>query len=157
MKLLADAMLGRLAKWLRVLGYDTAYSADTDDFAVLRLARAEERLILTRDHDLAERRGVRTLLITSESWEDQLREVWAAVGPPPEPSFSRCPECNGMLVEAPPALVAERVPPFVRQTQRHFSSCEGCERVYWRGTHWEHMQELIAGLRDGEGSDTIEA
>jgi len=157
MKLLADAMLGRLARWLRILGYDTVYSADTDDFAVLRLARAGERLILTRDHDLAERRGVRTLLITSESLEDQLREVRAAIGPPTDTSFSRCPECNGMLVEAPPALVTERVPPFVRRTQRHFSLCEGCGRVYWRGTHWERMQELITGLRAGEGSDTIEA
>jgi uncharacterized protein with PIN domain len=157
MKLLADAMLGRLAKWLRILGYDTAYSADTDDFAVLRLARAEERLILTRDQDLAERRGVRTLLIASESLEDQLREVRAAIGLPPESSFSRCPECNVMLVEAPPELVAERVPPFVRRTQQQFSLCEGCGRVYWRGTHWERMQDLLTGLRDGEGSDKIEA
>jgi uncharacterized protein with PIN domain len=157
MKLLADAMLGRLAKWLRILGYDTAYSADTDDFAVLRLARAEERLILTRDQDLAERRGVRTLLIASESLEDQLREVRAAIGPPPEPSFSRCPECNGMLVKAPPELVAERVPPFVRRTQQQFALCEGCGRVYWQGTHWERMQDLLTGLRDGEGSDKIEA
>ena len=65
MKLLADAMLGRLAKWLRILGYDTAYLADTDDFAVMRLARAEDRLVLTRDHALAGRRGIRTVLIES--------------------------------------------------------------------------------------------
>jgi uncharacterized protein with PIN domain len=157
MKLLADAMLGRLARWLRIMGYDTAYLADTDDFAVLRLARAEERLILTRDHDLAERRGVRTVLINSESLEGQLREVQAAVGPPPEPSLSRCPVCNRTLVDAPPELVAARVPPFIRQTQHHFSLCEACGRVYWRGTHWQRMQELIAGLRDEEGSDKMGA
>ena len=137
------------------MGYDTAYLADTDDFAVLRLARAEERLILTRDHDLAERRGVRTVLINSESLEDQLREVWAAVGPPSEPSFSRCPECNRTLVQASPEVVAARVPPYVRQTQNEFSLCEACGRVYWQGTHWQRMQELIEGLRDEKGSDRM--
>jgi len=157
MKLLADAMLGRLSRWLRIVGYDTAYLADTDDFAVLRLARAEERLILTRDHDLAERRGVRTVLIHSEFLEDQLREVWAAVGPPAEPSLSRCPACNRTLVEASPEVVAARVPPYIRRTQNEFSLCETCGRVYWRGTHWQRMQELIEGLRDEKGSDKIGA
>lgn len=157
MKLLADAMLGRLSRWLRIMGYDTAYLADTDDFAVLRLARAEERLILTRDHDLAERRGVHTVLINSESLEDQLREVWAAVGPPPEPSFSRCPECNRTLVQASPEVVAARVPPYIKRTQDEFSLCEACGRVYWQGTHWQRMQELIEGLRDEKGSDKIGA
>jgi uncharacterized protein with PIN domain len=147
-KLLADAMLGRLAKWLRVLGYDTAYLADTDDFAVMRLARAEGRLILTRDRALAERRGVRALLVESERLEDQLRQVWAAVGPPPDPSCSRCPVCNAPLVEAPPAMVADRVPPYVQRAHTHFSWCSACDRLYWPGSHWQRMRALIAGLRD---------
>jgi uncharacterized protein with PIN domain len=156
MKLLADAMLGRLARWLRILGYDTAYLADTDDFAVLRLARAEERLILTRDHDLAERRGARTLLIASESLEDQLRQVWATVGPPFDAAAPRCPVCNQPLTEAAAEVVAKRLPAYVQRTHESFSQCNTCERIYWKGTHWQRMEGLIRELRDEAGSDTIE-
>lgn len=153
--MLADAMLGRLAKWLRILGYDTAYLVDTDDFAVMRKARAEDRLILTRDRSLAERPGVRVLLVESEVLEDQLRQVWAALGPPPDPPFSRCPVCNEPLVAAAPALVATRVPPFVQRRHERFSLCTACDQLYWPGSHWQRMQALVAGLRDGAGSDTM--
>jgi uncharacterized protein with PIN domain len=150
MKLLADAMLGRLAKWLRILGYDTAYLADTDDFAVMRLARAEDRLVLTRDRGLASRRAIRVLMIVSEVLEDQLQQVWADVGLPPAGSTPRCPECNHPLMQADPALVAARVPPYVSRTQERFTFCDACDRVYWRGSHWQHMRPLIEGLGDGE-------
>ena len=156
MKLLADAMLGRLAKWLRILGYDTAYLADTDDFAVMRLARAEDRLVLTRDHALAGRRGIRTVLIESERLEDQLRQVWDVIGTPPGPEHARCPVCNQRLVEAPPELVADRVPPYVHRTHTRFSLCVTCDRLYWPGSHWQRIQDLVTGLRDEAGSDTIE-
>lgn len=146
MKLLADAMLGRLAKWLRILGVDTAYLADTDDYAVMRLARAEDRLILTRDRDLAGRRGIRVLLINSEVLEEQVEQILTVVGFP-ERVISRCPVCNQSLVEAEPSAVVSRIPPYVRKTQRHFSLCVACDRVYWRGTHWERMQTVIAQLR----------
>lgn len=155
MKLLADAMLGRLAKWLRILGYDTAFLAGKDDFAVMRLARAEDRLILTRDRTLAGRRGVQTLLVEGELLEDQLRQVCATVGPPSDPSLSRCPVCNQTLAQAPPERVAQRVPPYVQRTHRHFSFCAACDRVYWRGTHWQRMQALIKELRNGQAFDKI--
>jgi uncharacterized protein with PIN domain len=155
MKLLADAMLGRLAKWLRILGYDTAYLSDTDDFAVMRLARAEDRLILTRDRALAGRQGMRVLLVESEVLEDQLRQVWVAIGPPPSPPFSRCPTCNHPLVEAAPELVEARVPLYVQRTHTRFSWCVACDRLYWPGSHWQRMRALITGLRDESGSDTI--
>jgi uncharacterized protein with PIN domain len=162
MKLLADATLGRLAKWLRILGYDTAYLADADEYAVMRLARAEDRLILTRDRNLAGRRGIQVLVIRSEVLEEQLEQISTTVDFP-EQAFSRCPVCNHPLVEAEPPAVATRVPPYVRETQRDFSICVPCDRVYWRGTHWERMQTLIAqlrrnaprGLRVGERFDTM--
>lgn len=157
MRLLADAMLGRLAKWLRILGYDTAYLADTDDFAVIRLARAEDRLILTRDRELAQRPGVSTLLVESDSLEDQLCQMRDAVGPPPGDGMPRCPVCNQVLIPASAELVAARVPPYVRKTQRRFSMCGACERIYWRGTHWMRMHALITELRDEAGSDTIDS
>jgi uncharacterized protein with PIN domain len=154
-KLVADAMLGRLAKFLRILGYDTAYLVNTDDYAVMRVARAEGRLILTRDRQLARRRGVRALLIESQELEDQLRQVRDTLGLPRE--APRCPVCNEQLVDAPPETVAARVPPYVQRTQTQFSLCMGCERIYWPGTHWEHMQEFIGELQDRAGSDKIGA
>ena len=156
MKLLADAMLGRLARWLRIMGYDTAYIPDTDDFAVMGLARAEDRLILTRDRALAERRGFRTLLIESESLERQVLQVWAAAGPPPDVLVSRCSVCNYNLVEAEPEMVSARVPPYVQKTHEHFSLCGACGRIYWQGTHWQRMRALVAKLHDEAGFDTIE-
>jgi uncharacterized protein with PIN domain len=153
-KLLADAMLGRLAKYLRILGYDTVYMADTDDYAVMRVARAEDRLILTRDHGLARRRGVHALLIESEEIEEQLHQVHEALGPPPPPA--RCPVCNTPLQDAPPEVVVRRVPPYVQRTQEDFSLCPSCRRIFWRGTHWQNMQVLIGELHDEPGSDTIQ-
>lgn len=154
-KLLADAMLGRLAKWLRLLGYDTAYLADTDDFAVMRLARAEGRLILTRDHELAKHPAVEALLIKSENLEDQLKQVLKTLGPPADPSFSRCPVCNEALTAPAAGVVVQRVPPYVQQTQDDFAWCAVCERVYWPGSHRSRMQQMVDKLRDDSGSDTI--
>lgn len=143
LKLLADGMLGRLAKWLRLQGYDTAYDNEASDPQLARRARAEGRVLLTRDHELATRRGLRTLLIHSENLEEQLQEVRRALGPPPEPPLTRCAVCNATLDRVSPAEVADRVPPFVLRTQTSFHRCTGCERVYWPGSHVQKMEELL--------------
>ncbi|MFQ6102300.1 MAG: Mut7-C RNAse domain-containing protein [Anaerolineae bacterium] len=143
LRLLADGMLGRLAKWLRLLGYDTAYENDADDAELARRARAESRILLTRDHELAARRGLRTLLIQSEVLEEQVREVQDALGPPPHPALSRCSVCNVVLEAISPDEIADRVPPFVLQTQTKFRRCPGCGRVYWPGTHLQAMREQM--------------
>jgi uncharacterized protein with PIN domain len=96
--LLVDAMLGRLARWLRLMGYDTLYWREGSDAALAERARAEGRLLLTRDHQLAGRRGVKALLVTAETLDEQLAEVRAALGGRPRP-FTRCPECNERLEE----------------------------------------------------------
>jgi uncharacterized protein with PIN domain len=145
LRLLADGMLGRLARWLRLLGYDTAYDADADDLDLARWARAEGRVLLTRDRALARRRGLRTLLITSERLEEQVRQVRQALGPPPSPILSRCSLCNLPLEPVSPEEIASRVPPYVLQTQERFSLCPGCGRVYWAGTHVAHMRQQMAG------------
>ncbi len=146
MKFLADEMLGRLAKWLRVLGYDTLYHQHLDDNDLVRLARAEGRLILTRDTKLAHRRGVRCLLIESELVKDQLPQVLNDLGLVPDNLFSRCAVCNAPLEEMEKSAAKERVPPYTFRTQERFKFCPQCDRVYWRGTHWEGMKERIEGL-----------
>jgi len=144
--LLADCMLGRLAKWLRLLGYDTAYENDAADHELARRARAEGRVLLTRDQELSERRGLRTLLIQSQELEQQVREVRDALGPPADPSLSRCSLCNVALQDISREDAADRVPQHVLNTQTEFRRCPQCGRVYWPGSHVETMEEQLEGV-----------
>ncbi len=141
-RLLVDAMLGRLCRWLRLLGYDAAYWRDGSDEALMAAARADGRLIVTRDHGLAGRRGVRALLVAAESLDAQIGEVQAALGGHPAP-FTRCPECNAALADLPRAAARDLVPPYVWHTQAEFRRCPGCDRVYWKGTHWPAMMARL--------------
>lgn len=145
-RLLADCMLGRLTKWLRLLGYDTAYEADVGDHELARRARAQGRVLLTRDRGLAERRGLNTLFIRSEELEAQVEQVRQAIGPPPDSSLSRCSVCNALLESVPRCDVVDRVPPYVLQTTSGFRRCTGCGRVYWPGSHVDAMDEELEGF-----------
>jgi len=148
MKLLLDGMLGRLAKWLRLLGYDTAYFPDLDDHELVRLARAKGRVLLTRDRELTRRRGLTCLLVESDDLEEQIQQVISELNLKTERPFSRCPVCNTPLQEVEKPLVKERVPPYVFQTKEHFNLCPGCDRTYWRGTHWAKMRQEMARIRE---------
>ncbi len=154
LRLLADGMLGRLAKWLRLLGYDTAYDNTAADPELARRARLEGRVLLTRDHQLSNRRGLRALLIRSERLEEQVQEVQDALGPPPRPPFSRCAVCNGVLEPVSPAEVADRVPPYVLKTQSEFHRCLGCDRIYWPGSHLEGMRNQMEKFETWEPNDS---
>jgi len=135
-------MLGRLARWLRLLGYDAAYWRDGSDEALIAAAKADNRLILTRDRALARRRGVRALLITSETLDAQVAEARTALGFQSQ-SFTRCSACNGVLVDLPHAAAYDLVPSYVWQTQTQFRRCPDCGRIYWKGTHWPALRERL--------------
>lgn len=144
----ADAMLGRLAHWLRILGFDVAYQAHIDDAALVRRALDEGRTILTRDRALPEEWRVRDVhLVVAEDPHEQLREVVRAFGLEPRLRlFTRCSRCNEPLVEASPAAVASRVPPRILARQREFRRCRGCGRVYWHGSHTARMERVVARI-----------
>jgi uncharacterized protein with PIN domain len=144
-RLLVDAMLGRLARWLRLLGYDAAYWRAGSDDELIEAARAEGRLIVTKDHRLAGRRGIKAILIESQRLDEQIAEVRALLADDPLPApFSRCPECNGLLAELPREEARDLVPAYVWHTQHQFRRCPKCGRVYWRGTHYPDLQARIA-------------
>jgi uncharacterized protein with PIN domain len=147
MKFIVDGMLGRLAKWLRILGYDTAFSPNLDDNQLVRLARAEGRLLLTRDRGLARRRGVQCLLIESHHLEEQLDQILAELPLTGEHPFSRCPVCNTPLQKVEKPELEGRVPPHIFRTHNDFSLCPNCDKIYWPGTHWARMREKLAGFR----------
>jgi len=147
-RFVADAMLGKLARWLRILGYDTLYDSRAEDNELVRLARAESRILLTRDRDLARRRGVRCLFIDKEDVEAQLAQVVRELELSTTNAFSRCIVCNGSLEPADKEAIRDQVPPFVYSSQERFARCAGCGRVYWPATHWQGMRERIAALEE---------
>lgn len=145
-RLVVDAMCGRLAKWLRLLGYDAEYWRAGADEALMAHAQAEGRLIVTRDGPLAGRRGVAAILIHAEDLDGQIAEVRAALGGmpgrPPTP-FTRCPECNGALLPLDHADARDLVPPYVWHTQQEFRRCAACHHVYWKGSHWPALHARL--------------
>jgi uncharacterized protein with PIN domain len=149
MKFLADAMLGRLAKWLRILGYDTAYFSQIEDSDLVRIARAEGRMLLTRDRELTFRKGLRCLLIESDSFEEQLRQLLRDLDLTVGGFASRCARCNTVLRPTNKEALRQRIPHYVLRRHEHFSLCPQCDRVYWRGTHWQRMQRRIEEIRRG--------
>lgn len=150
-RFLADCNVGRLARWLRALGYDASYHPQIGDAELVREAAAEGRVVLTRDRDLTKRRViqsglVRAVLIRDDDVRAQLRQVFTDLGLDLTQSLTRCIECNSRLEPRAAALVADRVPPYVRSTQTRYSECVGCGRIYWAGTHWQRMHQVLAGL-----------
>jgi uncharacterized protein with PIN domain len=150
-RFLADCNVGRLARWLRALGYDAAYEPRLADPQVVGRALTEDRILLTRDADMMRRRlisrgAVRAILLRDDRLEQQLRHVLSELDLVPDRALSRCLECNVELEPRAKAGVLEGLPPFVRLTQDRFSQCPRCQRVYWPGTHWERMRERIAAL-----------
>jgi uncharacterized protein with PIN domain len=143
---LADSMLGTLAKWLRILGYDTLYDAGLDDNQLVRLARAEGRVLLTRDTGFLQRRGLRLLFIESQVLEEQLAQVIQTCGLGTADLFTRCPICNTELEPVPKYEAWGQVPPYVFQAQEQFSLCPECNQFYWRGTHWQRMKDKLDSL-----------
>jgi uncharacterized protein with PIN domain len=150
-RFLADCNVGRLARWLRALGYDASYHTRIGDAELVREAAAESRVVLTRDRDLTKRRViqsgvVRAILIRDDDVTKQLRQVFAELGLELKEALTRCIECNSELQPRVASTVAERVPHYVRMTQSRYSECPDCGRIYWAGTHWQRMREVLAGL-----------
>jgi uncharacterized protein len=143
-KFIADVMVGKLARWLRVLGFDVAYSNNYADDEIIQTAETEDRVILTRDTGLTKRRTkARCLLVSSGNHNEQIRQVIDEFGLKDFNVFSRCLECNALLEAVDKEDVFERIPPFVYLTQNRFAICPLCKRVYWHGTHANNMLNRI--------------
>jgi uncharacterized protein with PIN domain len=143
-KFIADVMVGKLARWLRVLGIDVSYSNAYEDDEIVRIANTEGRIVLTRDTGLAARRSpVRFVLIQSDDYTEQIDQVVREVGITEFKLFTRCLECNVVLISVDKETVFDRVPPFVYLTQERFALCPSCNRVFWHGTHADQMLKRI--------------
>ncbi len=154
MRFLADAMLGKLARWLRMMGYDTLCAADmpVDDDDLLNIALDEDRILLTMDRELYSRAadaGVRAVLVQSKDIAEQLAQLVREVGIElrETPSTMFCPSCNGRLVEVSKREVVGLVPGTVMDTHQKFWICQSCGQVYWEGRHWKKIRETVQEVK----------
>jgi uncharacterized protein with PIN domain len=159
-KFIVDINAGKLVKWLRLMGYDALLFRGQDDGEMVKTALREDRVILTRDTHILKRRVATTgklkvILVEGDTSEAQLKQVVDALDLDyAYQPFSRCLECNELLVERSKEDLRDRVPPHVFKTQTHYMECPSCHRIYWQGTHWQAMTEELnrfAGKDKGRG------
>lgn len=146
-KFVVDCMLGKLAKKLRILGYDALYYRNIDDAQLTAIADEERRILLTRDTTLS-RSFSPSLMVESEESHRQTKEVLTKLGLTVRPSrvLSRCLHCNSELSPVEKERVRGSVPPYVYRTQERFSRCSKCQRIYWKATHMKGMETFIGEI-----------
>ncbi|MCY0868090.1 MAG: Mut7-C RNAse domain-containing protein [Desulfurococcus sp.] len=155
-KFIADTMLGSLARWLRILGYDTVYENSMEDWMILRRAELEGRIILTRDrglHRRAVKRGLKSILLGDEDLAVKLAKIASLTGIRLYVDYdkTRCPEDNTLLKKITKKEASGRVPPRVYALHEDFWICPRCGKVYWVGSHWRMIEAVLSEARDKLG------
>jgi len=148
-RFIVDHNVGRLARWLRAMGYDTLFFSSADDSDMVAMALAEGRVMLTRDTEVMKRRVInsgrlKAVLIESDVPEQQMRQVIDTLNLDCQfRPFTLCLECNQPLRAREKQEVKGLVPPYVFKTQDQYMECPACHRLYWRGTHWQAMTQKL--------------
>ncbi len=150
-RFVADEMLGSLARWLRLMGYDTEYAKDVEDTILLDIARDKGSRLLTRDKQLAERAGDIGFYIESDDLDTQLRTVSAKFHLEPDPERARCTVCNGELRMISREEAQGHVPAGALENNTVFYVCSGCGKFYWRGSHWKNITKRLEEV-SGDGA-----
>jgi uncharacterized protein with PIN domain len=151
-RFVADAHLGGLTRLLRMMGFDTLYDNHFHDDAIVAISARDGRIVLTRDRELLKRSAVtHGCYVHALKPEAQLREIverldLARSARP----FTLCLHCNAPLRAVDKASVLDRLPPRVQMHVDHFSTCDGCGRVYWEGSHWRNMQRMLDDVLPGK-------
>lgn len=143
-----DGHLGRLAAYLRLFGFDTLHRNDYDDPTLAAISADEQRILLTRDRRLLMRRQItRGYYVRATQPRQQLLEVLTRLDLlRSQRPFTRCLHCNGEIAAAPKAQVLSRLPPRTQEWYDEFWRCRACGKVYWKGTHYRRLQQLIAAI-----------
>lgn len=149
MKFIFTKELGRLAKWMRILGFDSAYFTGSNPSSLFIQALQEDRAIITRNHRLPQSRGMRILVLKNETLKDQLAQLLKALNIEVVSGmmFTRCTLCNAALKPIEKEQVKSKVPQYVFSTQEDFSLCPRCGRVYWHGSHWGNVIEALKEIK----------
>ena len=145
MKFIATKELGKLVKWMRILGFDAEYFKEANYSKLKITALRDERIILTKNLSLSQPQGIKMVRIKSDLLNEQLQEVLKELNLKPDNNlmFSRCTVCNVVLESVEKDKIKHKVPEYVFKTQENFLACPVCQRVYWAGTHWGNVSQVI--------------
>lgn len=145
-------MVGRLAKYLRMAGYDVLYINTASDNQIIKKARKTDRIVLTRDSLMLARREfkkgtVKYLFIKDDKLENQLNQIKSDLKVLLKPNLVRCIECNRKLIKVKKEDIKNKVPPYVYKTQQNFLYCKKCDKYYWRGTHYDNIRNTFLSIK----------
>ena len=158
-KFIVDNNVGKLAKWLRTMGYDAPLFKEKDDGKMVKIALSQDRVILTKDTQVMKRRAItsgrlKAVLIKGDAPRTQLEQTANALNLDYQfRPFSICLECNHNLVEKSKDEVRGLVPTHVFMTQSKYMQCPSCQRIYWQGTHWQAMSKELKKLTESSGNE----
>ena len=152
LKILTDGMLGKLTRWLRMLGHDVRYANDLDDKALIGVAKKEKRVLLTRDLQLCQQaiaQHVNVFLVKGKSEAERLAALSQRFQISLEfnPDNSRCPKCNAKIRSIKKDKVSKKIPPNTKIFYEDFWECVECDKVYWQGAHWKRIGETFKEAR----------
>jgi uncharacterized protein with PIN domain len=148
LRFIADGMLGKLARWLRMLGHDVHYYRDSEDKRLLEMAKTDKRVLLTRDLELYQRaktQAVEAVFVEAADEAGKLADLASRFGFKLEIdlSISRCPKCNEMIRAVSKEDVVHQIPELTSTYYDEFWKCLGCGQVYWRGAHWKKIEKTL--------------
>jgi hypothetical protein len=163
MEFITDGMLGKLTRWLRMLGYDVEYFQSLGDRQLIESAKAENRVLLTRDQELykqAVKQGINAFLVEGETEAEKLAKLAKQLNLKLEidVALSRCPKCNTKIRPASKNTVAGRVPDGTLSRYEEFWECPNCGQIYWQGAHWKRIDKTLREARhkmESQGSSII--
>jgi len=152
LKFITDGMLGKLTRWLRMLGHNVEYSRSDDDKKLIEKAKSEKRVLLTRDFKLYQQamtQGVDTVLVKAATGAEKLADLARRFNFNLEidVTVSRCPKCNTKIKAVSKDMVIDRVPKATSTHYNEFWECPGCGQIYWQGAHWKRIEKTLKETR----------
>jgi uncharacterized protein with PIN domain len=151
-KFITDGMLGKLTRWLRILGHDVEYTGSMDDKELMQKAKKEDRVLLTRDVELFKQaiaKGAEAFLIEDPNQTANLASLAKRFKIKLEVNvkISRCPKCNGTIRTVSKSEIADKIPLTTCSNYNEFWQCQQCGQVYWRGAHWNRIEKTLDEAR----------
>jgi uncharacterized protein with PIN domain len=151
-KFITDGMLGKLTRWLRILGHDVEYTGSMDDKELMQKAKKEDRVLLTRDVELYKQaiaKGAEAFLVENPKQTANLASLAKRFKIKLEVNvrISRCPKCNGTITIVSKTEIADRIPLATSSNYNEFWHCQQCGQVYWRGAHWNRIEKTLDDAR----------